>query len=282
MRIWVLYGRKINTVERPDSIMALRKRIYEILEVGKPGDTLSRNFDIFIISLIGLNVIALILESVESIHNLGPKTFSGFEYVSVIIFSLEYILRIWSCVENPAYRKPITGRLRFSVTLLALIDLLAILPFYLPFTGFDLRFLRAVRMMRIFRVAKIGRYSQSLKTLQRVLTQKKEQLISSVFILFLLLIIASSMMYFAENRVQPENFSSIPATMWWAVATLTTVGYGDVYPVTQIGKLIASVIAILGIGMFALPTGILGAGFVEEIDRHRRKSIQCPHCGKEI
>lgn len=262
--------------------MALRKRIYEILEVGKPGDTLSRNFDIFIISLIGLNVIALILESVESIHNLGPKTFSGFEYVSVIIFSLEYILRIWSCVENPAYRKPITGRLRFSVTLLALIDLLAILPFYLPFTGFDLRFLRAVRMMRIFRVAKIGRYSQSLKTLQRVLTQKKEQLISSVFILFLLLIIASSMMYFAENRVQPENFSSIPATMWWAVATLTTVGYGDVYPVTQIGKLIASVIAILGIGMFALPTGILGAGFVEEIDRHRRKSIQCPHCGKEI
>lgn len=282
MRVWVLYGRKINTVERPDSIMALRKRIYEILEVGKPGDTLSRNFDIFIISLIGLNVIALILESVESIHNLGPKTFSGFEYVSVIIFSLEYILRIWSCVENPAYRKPITGRLRFSVTLLALIDLLAILPFYLPFTGFDLRFLRAVRMMRIFRVAKIGRYSQSLKTLQRVLTQKKEQLISSVFILFLLLIIASSMMYFAENRVQPENFSSIPATMWWAVATLTTVGYGDVYPVTQIGKLIASVIAILGIGMFALPTGILGAGFVEEIDRHRRKSIQCPHCGKEI
>jgi len=262
--------------------MVLRKRTCEILEVGKPGDTLSRNFDIFIISLIGLNVIALILESVESIHNLAPKIFSGFEYVSVIIFSLEYILRIWSCVENLAYRKPIAGRLRFSATPLALIDLLAILPFYLPFAGLDLRFLRAVRMMRIFRVAKIGRYSQSLKILQRVLTQKKEQLISSVFILFLLLIIASSMMYFAENRVQPENFSSIPATMWWAVATLTTVGYGDVYPVTQIGKLIASVIAILGIGMFALPTGILGAGFVEEIDRQRQKSIQCPHCGKEI
>jgi len=262
--------------------MALRKRIFEILEVGKPDDTLSRDFDIFIISLIGLNVIVLILESVERIHGLTPKIFSGFEYVSVMIFSLEYILRIWSCVEKPVYRKPITGRLRFSITPLALIDLLAILPFFLPFTGLDLRFLRAVRMMRVFRVAKIGRYSQSLRLLQRVLTQKKEQLISTVFILFMLLIIASSMMYFAENRVQPKNFSSIPATMWWAVATLTTVGYGDVYPITHIGKLIASVIAILGIGMFALPTGILGAGFVEEIDRQHRKSIQCPNCGKVI
>ena len=137
-------------------------------------------------------------------------------------------------------------------------------------------------MMRIFRVAKIGRYSQSLKLMHRVLSQKKEQLISSVFVLLMLLIIASSMMYFVENRVQPEKFSSIPKTMWWAVATLTTVGYGDVYPITNVGKLIASVIAILGIGMFALPTGILGAGFVEEIDRQRRKGVKCPHCGKEI
>jgi voltage-gated potassium channel len=118
--------------------------------------------------------------------------------------------------------------------------------------------------------------------MQKVMSNKKEQLISTVFILLILLIIASSMMYFAENRVQPEKFSSIPVTMWWAVATLTTVGYGDVYPITNIGKLIASVIAILGIGMFALPTGILGAGFVEEISRHRLKSIKCPNCGKVI
>ncbi|HBG25607.1 MAG TPA: potassium channel protein [Phycisphaerales bacterium] len=262
--------------------MVLRKRIYEILEPAKPNDNLSRNFDIFIISLIGLNVAALILESVESIYRIAPKIFSSFEYVSIIIFSIEYILRIWSCVENPAYRKAISGRLRFSVSFLALIDLFAILPFYLPFVGIDLRFLRAVRMMRIFRIAKIGRYSQSIKLLQRVLIQKKEQLICSVFMLLLLLIIASSAMYFTENSVQPETFSSIPATMWWAVATLTTVGYGDVYPVTQSGKLIASVIAILGIGMFALPTGILGAGFVEEISCHRKKTKLCPHCGKQI
>ncbi|MFH1616153.1 MAG: ion transporter [Planctomycetota bacterium] len=260
----------------------IRKRTYEVLAVGRPSDTLSRGFDVFIITLIGLNVIALVLESVDSIYNLMPLLFRRFEYVSVAIFSIEYILRIWSCVENPAYTKPLTGRLRFSVTPLALIDLLAILPFYLPVIGLDLRFLRAVRMMRIFRVAKIGRYSQSLQLLRRVLAQKKEQLVCSVFILLLLLVIASCMMYFVENRAQPDNFSSIPATMWWAVATLTTVGYGDIYPITQVGKLIASVIAILGIGMFALPTGILGSGFVEELDRYRQAPTRCPHCGKEI
>jgi voltage-gated potassium channel len=117
--------------------------------------------------------------------------------------------------------------------------------------------------------------------MRRVFSAKKEQLISTVVVLFLLLVIAASMMYYAENQVQPESFSSIPAAMWWAVATLTTVGYGDIYPITGLGKLMASIIAILGIGMFALPTGILGAGFVEEIERQKNKE-HCPHCGKKI
>lgn len=261
--------------------MSLRKRVYEVLEVAKADDNLSKEFDIFIVSLIALNVVAIILESVKSIGEVSPRLFRTFEYISVIVFSLEYILRIWSCVEMPAYRKIVSGRLRFAVTPLAVIDLLAILPFYLPFSGLDLRFLRVVRMMRIFRIAKLGRYSQSLQTLRRVIVARKEQLVSAVFILFLLLVIAASMLYFAENHAQPENFSSIPAAMWWAVATLTTVGYGDICPVTPLGKLMASIIAILGIGMFALPTGIIGAGFVEEIGR-TRKLIRCPHCGKEI
>ena len=200
---------------------------------------------------------------------------------SSIIFSVEYIARVWSCVERPKYNKAVTGRLRFVITPLAVIDLLAILPFYLPFTGIDLRFLRIMRMMRIFRVAKLGRYSQSLQLLHRVMMAKKEELLCTLFILLLLVIVAASMLYYAENSIQPENFSSIPASMWWAVATLTTVGYGDVYPVTGLGKLMASVIAVLGIGMFALPTGVVGAGFVEEMSR-RQKTIQCPHCGKEI
>jgi voltage-gated potassium channel len=261
--------------------MNLRKRVREIVDVAKPGDSLSRGFDIFIVTLISLNVVALILESVKDIRAISPRLFSIFEFVSVMIFSVEYIGRVWSSVEIPKYQKPISGRLTFMMTPLAVVDLFAILPFYLPFTGLDLRFLRIMRMMRIFRVAKLGRYSQSLQMLQRVITVKKEQLICSLFILLLLVIVAASMLYYAENGVQPEVFSSIPASMWWAISTLTTVGYGDVYPVTGLGKLMASVIAVLGIGMFALPTGILGAGFVEEMSQ-RQKPSRCPYCGKEI
>lgn len=261
--------------------MNVRKRIDEVVTVGRPGDKLSRVFGIFIVTLIGLNVVALILQSVKSIDILCPRFFYIFELASVIIFSVEYVARVWSCVEKPAYHKPLRGRLRFAVTPLAMIDLLAILPFYLPFLGLDLRFLRILRMMRIFRIAKLGRYSQSLQILNRVMAAKKEQLLCTLFVLALLVIVAASLLYYAENHVQPEAFSSIPAAMWWAVSTLTTVGYGDIYPMTGLGKFMASIIAILGIGMFALPTGILGAGFVEEMAQNQ-KNTQCPHCGKEI
>ena len=261
--------------------MNVRKRVYEIVEIAQPGDTLSKVFDIFIVALIALNIVALILETVKSIEARAPRLFSVFEFVSVVLFSVEYVARLWSCVEKPAYKKPVSGRLRFAITPLAVIDLLAVLPFYLPFTGIDLRFLRALRMMRIFRVAKLGRYSQSLQILHRVIVAKKEQLLCTLFILLLLVIIAASMLYYTENQVQPEIFPSIPAAMWWAVCTLTTVGYGDVYPITALGKIMASVIAILGIGMFALPTGVVGAGFVEEMSRDQ-KLLKCPHCGKQI
>ena len=257
-----------------------RKRIYEILTYSKVNDNMGKAFSIFIVTLISLNVIAIILESVKSIYVLMPELFKSFEYVSVFIFSIEYILRIWSSVENPRYKKLITGRLRFIAAPMSLIDLLAILPFYLPFTGIDLRFLRVLRMMRILRIAKLGRYSQSLQILNRVILSKKEQLICIVFILFLLLIISSALLYDTENEAQPDKFSSIPASMWWAITTLTTVGYGDMCPVTSMGKILAAIIAVLGIGMFALPTGVIGAGFMEEITKHP-KTTTCEHCGKK-
>jgi voltage-gated potassium channel len=275
--------------------MSVRKRVFEIVEIAKPGDSLSRAFDIFIVPLIASNVVALILESVQKIHGFSPRLFSIFECVSVIIFTVEYVARLWSCVEKPQYAKPVGGRLRFLITPLAVIDLLAVLPFYLPFLGIDLRFLRILRMMRMFRIAKLGRYSQSLQILQRVAAAKKEQLVCTLFMLVLLVIVAASMLYYAENGVQPKNFSSIPASMWWAICTLTTVGYGDIYPTTGLGKVMASIIAVLGIGVFALPAGILGAGFVEEMGQRERgpqtpsvafgvpqKPVRCPHCGKEI
>jgi voltage-gated potassium channel len=264
--------------------MGVQKRVYEIAAVAANGDRVSRIFDISILALIALNVLALILETVEPIYNAAPQVFIWFEIVSVTIFTIEYIMRLWSCVQNARYRSPITGRLRYALRPMLLVDLVAVLPFYLPWIGVDLRFVRSIRMFRLFRIAKVARYSNAVKTIARVIHAKRAELMVTLFVLVLVLILASSMMYFAEHDAQPETFSSIPAAMWWAVATLTTVGYGDVYPVTAIGKLIGCVIAIAGIGMFALPTGILGAAFAEEVQRQKTEpqTVICPHCGEEV
>ncbi|MBN2172204.1 MAG: ion transporter [Candidatus Krumholzibacteriota bacterium] len=248
-----------------------QRRVHEILEMARPGDRASRFFDIFILTLIGLNILALMLETVGSLYWRHYHAFQYFEAGSVIIFTAEYLLRLWSCTSDPSYRHPVTGRLRYSLRFLLLVDLLAIAPFYIPllFGGLDLRFVRAFRLMRIFRLVKVGRYSRSLQTLGRVLHSKREELILVLFVLLLLLVISSSLLYEIEHHHQPEAFSSIPATMWWAVTTLTTVGYGDMCPVTPLGRLFASAIAILGIGLFAIPAGILSAGFSEEMGRLR-------------
>ncbi len=266
------------------SYLRVRRRTHEILAHAKAADTPSSVFDAFIVGLILLNMAAMVIESVERIHSRVPMWFTAFEYFSVAVFSVEYVLRLWSCVEEPAYARPVFGRLRFVVAPLAVVDLAAVLPFYLPFLGMDLRVLRMfrlLRVMRIIRVAKLARYSDSLQMLMRVVKSRRDQLLGAVFILLILLIVASSLMYCAEHEAQPKVFSSIPAAMWWAAVTLTTVGYGDAYPVTAIGKMMAAMTAILGIGMFALPTAILGAGFLDDLARHQ-KPRSCPHCGKEI
>jgi voltage-gated potassium channel len=262
--------------------VGLRRRTHEVLEVAGSGDRLSRYFDIFILSLIALNVVAMVFETVQPVYACCPIAFQAFEIFSVIVFSIEYLLRLWSCTASGRYAHPVRGRLRFAFSFLGLIDLLAIVPFYLPFLGIDLRFFRAVRLLRVFRVAKLGRYSKAIQTFGRVFKEQKEELVASAFILLLLLLIASCVLYYAEREAQPEAFGSIPAAMWWGVATLTTVGYGDVAPITVVGKLIASVIAILGIGVFALPTGILAVGFVEDVRRQKGETVTCPHCGADI
>ena len=199
--------------------------------------------------------------------------------MSVTIFTIEYLLRIWSCTADPRYSHPIYGRARFVVTPMALLDLMAILPFYGQILGLgslDLRILRAVRLSA--RVARLARLSPGFDTLMRVARAKRTELSIVIAMLLVLLLLASSLMYFAEHEAQPDLFSSIPQTMWWSIITLTTVGYGDVYPVTYAGRVLAGVMAVLGIGLFALPAGILGSGFVDELDRNR----VCPHCGERL
>ncbi|MCI0609203.1 MAG: ion transporter [Anaerolineae bacterium] len=163
-----------------------------------------------------------------------------------------------------------------------LIDLISFLPFYVPLLGMDLRIIRVVRLFRFFRLMKMWRYSQSLSMIVNVIKSKKEELSITLFSGAILLIVASSLLYFIEHDAQPDTFSSIPAAMWWGVITLTTVGYGDVYPVTVLGKIIGASIAVLSIGLFALPAGIIASGFASELQDQPAKSQICPHCGKEI
>lgn len=262
--------------------MSLRKRVWEIVETAPPGDTASRVFDVCMVSLIGLNIVALVLETIEPLHRTAEKAFFAFEVFSVLAFSIEYVMRVWASKEAAEYRGR-QGRLRFAISAFAVIDLLAVLPFYLPFLGVDLRFLRGVRLVRLFRILKLGRYSMALKTFGRVFQAKRADLGILVFMISILLLFASSLMYYAEHDVQPQAFSSIPAAMWWGVETLTTVGYGDIYPITVTGRLLGSVVAILGIGLFALPAGILGSGFMEELaERRQLEEGNCPRCGLAI
>ena len=250
------------------------------MEVAAPGDHVSRTCDIFLVSLICANILALILGSIKSVRDASPNAFMAFEAVSVGIFTLEYVLRVWSYTEEPRYSRPVSGRIKFIFSPIQLLDLLAIVPFFLVFLGLDLRALRAVRLLA--RAARLSRYFTGLRTLGGVLQAKRYELFTVMLVLMVLLILASSLMFFAEHEVQPEAFSSIPAAMWWTIVTLTTVGYGDVYPVTSMGRLLAGFIAILGIGFFALPAGILGSGFLEEVQRRQPEPRVCPHCGMEI
>jgi voltage-gated potassium channel len=236
-------------------------------------------------SLIVLNVAAVVLETVDWLNASYGRLFHAFDVFSVAVFTVEYILRAWSCTENPKFRSPVSGRLRYLITPMAIIDLMAVLPFYLPFIVPELRFVRAIRLFRLFRILKMVRYSDALKTFAEVLNLKKEELGVTFFATLILLVVASSMVYEAENEVQPEAFANIPDAMWWGVVTLTTVGYGDIYPKTPLGKFIGSFVVISGIGLFALPAGIMASGFSEVLQRRKekkRKKMICPHCHRYI
>lgn len=265
------------------NISNLRRRSFEILEIASEGDKVSRAFDIFMYSLIVANVFAIVLESLPALGGPYSKLFSWFEWLSVGIFTIEYVLRLWACVERENFQHPFLGRMRFALTPFMIIDLMAIAPFYIQLLVMDLRILRILRLFRIFRLLKLARYSLAVQTFGRVIAKSKEELGISLCGMLLLLLIASALMYFVENGQQPELFSNIPAAMWWAVATLTTVGYGDIYPVTTAGKILGSAISVLGIAMFALPAGILAAAFADELTPEDKiKGNACPHCGKPL
>lgn len=260
----------------------IRKQVHNVLEITwrrKLG--LSFWINIFLTIIISLNAIAIIIDTVPSIQHQYHRFLLDFEFFSVIVFTLEYILRLWSCVEEDGYSHPIKGRLKFIFSVWGMIDLLSILPFYVSFFLTDLGFIRILRLLRMIRLFRVSRYFHALKVIQNVIREKREELILSFVFVFFVLIISSSIVYYVEHDIQPDKFSSIPESMWWGVNAMTTVGYGDLRPITPIGKILGGLIAILGVALFALPTGILASGFAEHI-RGNKKNIKCPYCGKEF
>ena len=247
----------------------IRERTHEMLDIAERGDPLSRSVDIALISLIAVNVVAVILESVPALATEYGTFFHRFEVFSVAVFTIEYVLRVWSAVDDDArdYRHPLWGRLRYMLTPMALIDLVAILPFFLGFfISLDLRFMRVLRLLRLF---KLTRYSSSMSLLLEVLKEEARSIGAAFFVLAVLIIMAASFAFLAEQEAQPESFGSIPQALWWAIITMTTVGYGDVTPVTTMGKFFGACISIVSVGMVALPAGLLASGFTGALRRRR-------------
>lgn len=251
---------------------AFRQRCATVLDASHHQDRLSRSINIFLISLIVINVAAVILESVASLRAQWGPVFSAIETFSVLIFTIEYLVRVWSIVDNPwqsRYHLPIRGRLRFMRSPMAIIDLLAILPYWLSmFFALDLRFLRVARLLRVL---KLTRYSGAMNLLFEVLREEAKVLGAALFALSIILILTASAAYLAENHAQPEAFANIPQAMWWAIVTVTTVGYGDISPITPIGKILGAFLALVGVGMVAIPAGILASGFSNALQRRRKQ-----------
>lgn len=247
--------------------MNLRKKTYSLLQPSKQKGV-SYYIDLFIVILILLSVIDIILESEIAIREKFGSYFQAFEMFSVVIFTIEYFLRLWVCVEDPRYNG-VSGRIKYMFSAIAVIDLMAILPFYLPFIGVDLRMLRALRLFRIFRLFKMARYTSAFDLIRKVIRSKREELVITMIFILISLVVISTLMYYFEREAQPDKFSSITKSLWWGVVTLTTVGYGDVYPITIGGKILNGIVTLLGIGLIALPSGILASGYTEEVIRRK-------------
>jgi voltage-gated potassium channel len=265
-----------------------KKKVHGLLHPEIVGDKhWDKVINVFIIVLIILNVVAVMLETIEPIHTKYEDFFHYFDMVSVIIFTIEYVLRVWSSNHEEKYKHSIWGRVKYIFSPGALIDLIAIIPSFLhAFIGLDLRVLRMLRLMRIFRLFRLTAYTESAHMIANVFKRRSKELALSFILAIFLIIIASCIMYFAEHLTpdpKTTQFKSIPHTIWWAVVTLTTTGYGDMYPLTSLGKAMASVIMLTGVAFFAIPAGILSAGFQEEFRKNKAlKTHRCPHCGEHL
>jgi voltage-gated potassium channel len=249
----------------------LRRRVYLLLEQGPVGDGASIWVDRSLIALILVNLVAVALESVPSLRRAYAPAFAAIEYVSLVVFTAEYVLRLWVAVEHGPYRhlEPLRARLKYALSPAGLVDLIAVMPFWFaPLLPDDLRVLLVFRMVRFF---KITRYSPAMRSLIDVLYRERRALVGCLVMTLGIALVAATLMHLAEGRVQPDKLGTIPEALWWAIVTLGTIGYGDVVPVTALGKLIATGTIFFGLIVIALPVGIIATAFAEQI--HRRNFV---------
>lgn len=249
-----------------------QQRIAEIINKGGRGDRASRQFDLALSILIIANILAVSLESVSTLGNKFGGYFLVFEIFSATVFLIEYLLRIWTAPNFRRHKRQssLKSRLAYVFSLTGMIDLLATLPSLLQFMipGSDLRWIRAIRLIRLL---KMSHYSSAIEDLYSAIYDERRAFGAALYLLFIALFLSSAAMYVAENSAQPDKFSSIPETMWWALITLTTVGYGDVSPITPVGKIIGAFTALSGVCTVALLTGIVGSAFASQMAK--RKAI---------
>jgi voltage-gated potassium channel len=249
----------------------LQANVLRILEPARLGDRTSKIWDLSLFGLVVLNLIAVALESVPTLQINYGSWFYSFEIFSVIVFTVEYVARVWSAPAKRDHENGETGlkaRIRYIFSFYGLIDLVAILPFYIQafFPGLDLRVLRALRLLRIL---KLNHYNSALDDLFGAIVEEKKSFLTTLYIFSVAFVLSSSLIYYAEHKVQPEDFRSIPDAMYWSIITLTTVGYGDVSPITVFGKSIAAITAIFGVVVVALLTGIVANSFNAQMDRRK-------------
>ncbi len=263
-----MHGSAQTSTKVCDRAPTLRASVFRALEAAHDEDGVSKAVDLSLIVLISASVIAVILESIPSVEKKYSDVLSLFEVITVAIFSVEYLLRLWCSVEadSSSDKTSFQARMHHMISFHAIIDIVAILPFYLlmfgAFGSIDMRFLRAVRLLRVL---KLTRYSAAMNMVIITFRENARALAASFLILVTIMLLAASGMYYFERESQPVAFGSIPAAMWWAFATLTTVGYGDVTPITVGGKIFGALITVVGIGMVALPTSILASGYSQQL-----------------
>lgn len=255
-------------------MLSLRERIYRQLEPAALGEQgLSATSWIVVIAVLA-SVLLAILETEPTLYDPNQWFFETAERCLTVLFSAEYAARLWSAPESPSGESALRKRLRFVFSIAGLFDLAVVAAAWLPFFTANLALLRIVRLARIARLAKLGRFSRAANHLHYAVTNRAYELLLAVSLAIVLVIVGATALYWAEGDIQPDKFGSIPRALWWSVVTLTTVGYGDVSPVTPLGKVIAGLVAVAGIGLVALPTGILESGFSEAVQRDRHDSAK--------